>query len=574
MLVCAQRSGNPQKAYLSGKDFYNTGQYHMAMESFKSLSTYNNTFVEYATFYYGLSAYYNGQEEIAKNILLQLSRKYPNWDKRYEVYFWLGKLYFEKGDYVAAVDHLNKIDKASMTSDITNLKLHHLKNAPLDELTNIYEKYPNDREVGESYAIAIGQQPMSKEEMAELQEIIEKFDLSEENISSQYVGPTTLKEKYKIAVCFPFLIQDVNNERRLNSNQWVLDMYQGIQLAHSELVSQDIPIELYAYDTERDSAKTGEILSLDELKNMDLIIGPLYPAPSELASSFAFNHKINILNPLSSNTEIISHNPYSFLFHPSDKTQAETAARYMVNKLDKEKKTLIIYSSRAGDSIAAYQYRSILIEQEIDVIMMDQIPTVDSEEIARFVSENLYEIFTPAPNDPAVFKAIEEREEGGDEDGFIPRSDIDHVYVASSNELIVANVIGTIDNMGPNISIMGSDKWLLSRYVDFRQLERLDVYMAAPTYLDYSTANFKKFNNNYVRRYKSIPNNYSFIGYDLMVLFGGFLNQGGTYFQHEIRNQDYYPGNLFQGYRYVDNNDNSYVPIIHFENGVLNKVNK
>ena len=132
LLVCAQRSGNPQKAYLSGKDFYNTDQYHMAMESFKSLSTYNNTFVEYATFYYGLSAYYNGQEEIGKNILLQLSRKYPNWDKRHEVSFWLGKLYFEKGDYVSAVDHLSKIDNASMTSDITNLKLHHLKNAPAD----------------------------------------------------------------------------------------------------------------------------------------------------------------------------------------------------------------------------------------------------------------------------------------------------------------------------------------------------------------------------------------------------------------------------------------------------------
>jgi hypothetical protein len=138
----------------------------------------------------------------------------------------------------------------------------------------------------------------------------------------------------------------------------------------------------------------------------------------------------------------------------------------------------------------------------------------------------------------------------------------------------VANVIGTIDNMGPSISIMGSDKWLSSRYIDFRQLERLNVYMAAPTYLDYSTENYKKFNNKYVHRYKSIPNNYSYIGYDLIVLFGGFLIQGGTYFQHEIRNQEFYPGNLFQGYRYADNNDNSYVPIIHFENGVLNKVNK
>ena len=83
IFLWAQRSGNPQKTFLSGKDFYNSGQYHMAAETFKGLTTYTNNYTEYATFYYGLSSYYNGQEEIAKNILLQLSRKYPGWNKSY-----------------------------------------------------------------------------------------------------------------------------------------------------------------------------------------------------------------------------------------------------------------------------------------------------------------------------------------------------------------------------------------------------------------------------------------------------------------------------------------------------------
>ncbi len=573
LLLCAQRSGNPQKTYLTSKDFYYTGQYRMAMESFKSLTTYSNTFTEYATFYYGLSAYHDGQIEIAKNILLQLTRKYPNWGPRQEVYFWLGKLYFEIGDYRLAVDQLNKVNEPTMKPDVVSLKLHYLAGAGLEELQALHQKYLNDAEIGFCLAKSMGEQPLTNEDMSQLQNIIAQFNFSEENITNQFVGPTIIKERYKVAVCFPFLIQDMKKNRRTNSNQWVLDLYQGIQLAHRELLSQNIAIDLFAYDTERDSIKTVEILSMDEMKSMDLIIGPLYPAPSELAATFTFHEKINILNPLSSNTDIISHNPYSFLFHPGDKTQAKIAAQYMRGHIEKDKKTLIIYGSRSSDSIAAYQYRSVLMEDEIEVIMMEQVPTVDSEEIARFVSENLYEIFTPDENDPILL--IEKAENGEEEEKeFIPRSDINHIYVASSNELIMANVIGTIDNMGPELSIMGNDKWLQSRFIDFRQMERLQVYMTAPSFLDYTSYNFKRFQKKYMNKYKYIPNNYSFIGYDLMLLFGGLLDQGGKYFQHELKNKDFYPGSLFQGYNYAESNDNSYIPIVRFESGVLTQVNK
>lgn len=575
LFLWAQRSGNPQRTYLSGKDFYNSGRYPLAAETFKSLTTFSNPYAEYASFYYGLSTYHQSQSEIAKNILLQLTRKYPDWSNNKEAYFWLGKIYFEKGDFALGLEQLGRIKDPSMRSDVAALKLHHLQEASTDELEQLHVRYPEDPEVAESLAIALGKQPLSQDQMNQLHDIIEQFNLSEEEISNQYVGPTVKKDRYKVAVCFPFLVNDINKEKRSNSNQWVLDLYQGIQLAHRDLRHENIKIDLFAYDTERDSLKAAGLFSLEEMKSMDLIIGPLYPGPSELVSAFAFNHRINMLNPLSSNPDIISNNPYSFLFHPGDHTQARIAANYMKNNLDQEKKVLIIYGSREGDSIAAWQYREVLIEAGIEVITMDQIPTVDSEEVAKFVSDNLYEIFTPDPDNPILMVEKEDDEdEEDDKDGFIPGSDIGHVFVASSNELIVANVIGTIDNMGPRLTIMGNDNWLQSRYVDFKQLERLNVHLAAPSFVDYSSVAFKEFHRRYIRAFKSIPNKYSFIGYDLMLLFGKFLDQGGTYFQHELRENEFYPGVIFTGYSYKEGNDNSYVPIVRFENGVLTQINK
>jgi hypothetical protein len=58
-----------------------------------------------------------------------------------------------------------------------------------------------------------------------------------------------------------------------------------------------------------------------------------------------------------------------------------------------------------------------------------------------------------------------------------------------------------------------------------------------------------------------------------MLFFGKLLSQGGTYFQHELRKNDFYPGYLFQGYNYQQNNDNAHIPIVHFKDGVLKQAN-
>jgi len=573
IFLYGQRSGNPQKTYLSGKDFYNTERFDMAAETFKQLTTYSNNFTEYATFYYALSTYYDQKPEIAKNILLQLTRKFPNWSNNPEAYYWLGKIYFELGQYNMALDQLSKIDKTGMDRDVSDLKMLHLSTAPVEELKSLYDQYPDDSQVGESLAKAMGQQPLSSDEMEQLKQLVDKFELDSEQITNQIVGETKLKERYKVAVCFPFMIDELQEDRRQNSNQWVLDLYQGIQLAHKDLTAKGIKIDLLAYDTERDSARMAEILALDELIGMDLLIGPLYPAPSKLAYRFAFDRKVNILNPLSSNVEIIHQNPYSFLFYPADDTQARVAAEFMKDRLDKDKKALIIYSSRSGDSVAAFQYRERLIEQGVEVLMMDPIPTVDSEQVAKFVSDNLYQIFEPLTDDPILMAEKETEDEEETEDLFIPRSDLGHVYLASTNELILANAIGTLDNIGADITIISNSRWLQSRYADFQQLERLNVFMLAPDYIDYQSDKFREFQSKYRRRFGSTPNNYGFIGYEMMLFFGELLNQGGTLFQNSLREQGFYPGYLFSGYNYRESNDNAHIPILKFENGMLKPVN-
>ncbi|MDH3710645.1 MAG: tetratricopeptide repeat protein [Cyclobacteriaceae bacterium] len=551
------QSSNPQKSYLNGKELYNKGQFALAIEAFKPLTTYSNAFSEYATYFYGLSAYHDGQNDIAKNIFLQLTRKYPNWAKKNEALFWLGKLYFEKEEYQQGVTALREIRDRNMTEEVSSLKKMHLQDASLAQLKTLHKEFPNDSDVGESLAKKLAYSSSDDYDQELFEDLMRKFNFKKEQISDLAVGPTVMKERYRVAVCFPFMTDKIKGDTKSNSNQWVLDLYQGIKIGQDELKRQSVSLEIFAYDTKRDSTVTAGILSQDEMRTMDLIIGPLYPQPSELAADFSITNQVNILNPLSSNLQIVRNNPYSFLYNPGEATMARAAAEYMVDHIDKKKKVLIISGSRPGDSVSAYAYQQTLMEKDIEIVMMDPIPTVDSEEISKFISQGLIEILGD-----------------GEENGRAPKEEVGHIYVASTDELIITNVIGMIDIIGPDVSIMGHENWLRSRYIDYAQLERMEVYLAAPAFLDYTSDNFKRFHKKYVSRIGSMPNRYSFMGYDMIMLFGKLLAQGGTYFQHELQKQEFFKGILFPGYSYQEHNDNQYVPIVKFEEGLLTQVNQ
>ena len=88
-----------KRQYKNAKDFYKDGNYSLAMEAFKPLMVYdqNNSYPEYASFYYAMSALKQNFSAVAKDELLQIKRLYPEWDQMNEVNFWLAKIYLDRG---------------------------------------------------------------------------------------------------------------------------------------------------------------------------------------------------------------------------------------------------------------------------------------------------------------------------------------------------------------------------------------------------------------------------------------------------------------------------------------------
>ena len=77
-------------------------------------------------------------------------------------------------------------------------------------------------------------------------------------------------------------------------------------MAINDLRELGISIDLFVYDTQRDSVTVDAIFRKHEMKKMDLIIGPVYSENFDIAANFANEHRINIVSPLSRKKELLT----------------------------------------------------------------------------------------------------------------------------------------------------------------------------------------------------------------------------------------------------------------------------
>ena len=122
----------------------------------------------------------------------------------------------------------------------------------------------------------------------------------------------------KIAFLLPFMLEQAKKDAVLERFQ---NFYSGSLIAIQAAKESGISFEIFTYDTDKTEDKINELLSNDELKKMDLIIGPAFSNQVPLIGHFAKENKVNTLIPFSSKIPDIENNPYLFQFNPGFETE-------------------------------------------------------------------------------------------------------------------------------------------------------------------------------------------------------------------------------------------------------------
>jgi len=148
----------------------------------------------------------------------------------------------------------------------------------------------------------------------------------------------------KIAFLLPFMLEQAKKEAVLERFQ---NFYAGALMAIQAAKERGISFEIFTYDTDKTEDKITELLSNDELKNMDLIIGPAFSNQVPLIGHFARENKVNTLIPFSSKVPDIENNPYLFQFNPG----FDNEIKYLFDQFNgKLKNSHVIFAEIQGVS--------------------------------------------------------------------------------------------------------------------------------------------------------------------------------------------------------------------------------
>ena len=539
-------------------------------EKYSIISGYNhqidkkNEFYPYAVFYKGVSEYKLSSYDKSENYFKEIIALYPNWSQIDEVHYWQIKVDLKTNNFDNALLNFSVLNNSEIKEILYPDIDPFLENISSSKLYDYYELYPQNKSVAKYYGRFLLKEYLDSNVIEEINKILKIVEAEDLFISK--------KSNFKIAVLLPFMFEGIENNTFIKKNDFIMDLYTGINYGFNNNDSVSTNIQILSFDTKRNPDTIKKLIEEGSLDNVDLIIGPLYSKPIEIVKQFCLEKKVLMINPLSSNNKIIDDNNYSFLFKPSINTIAKQTADYSINNFSKNKNVLIFYENNYQDSLIASLYKQKLDSSNFNIIYSKSVSFEDSRLILDslastyeyILSDSLFDTLSNVP------KIVIKEGRGIDkldttymytEKFFIEDDSIGHIFVSSKNSLFASNAISALDIRNDTIPIIGYTEWLDYNVISVDQFQNLDVRMIGTTFFEKENKSFKKLNNFFMSDYnRKISNNF-LVGYDLINMIIKINNNYGNYFQFGLRNEKLIETNLLSNPYYLEFNDNQNVKI-------------
>lgn len=305
---------------------------------------------------------------------------------------------------------------------------------------------------------------------------------------------------------------EVKGNEPVSSN--FLEFYEGFLLAASILKDSGISVNVYSFDTERNTNRVISLLQKPEFEKLDLIVGPLLPENIRIASEFAKKNNIPLVSPLSSRNEFIKNNPYVYQLNPSSDIIQNQLAKYLVRP--GKRLIILVHSSDLKDIERCTNLKTLIKQQansDIDVKLLPGSQTI-----------------TPS----------------------LSGSKENVIVLTSNDELFVTNSLRKIydASRSHNITVLGNSSWQRMKNLDQEILHRIGLEFCTPYYTDYNSETVKAF----IQKFKSVygyepyrQSNFGFVygmyGYDIAMQFIHSLDKYGRDFNKCVNTIQYQPIN-------------------------------
>lgn len=333
------------------------------------------------------------------------------------------------------------------------------------------------------------------------------------------------KSEYSVALFLPLMLDKNEHEmtkplkvdqvRELYSTTKIsYAFYQGFLLAADSLTKAGLNINLYVYDTKKDTNEIARHFNKPEFKNMDLVVGPLYRNTIAYTTKKCASKKIRIVLPFNSDMEVIFKNPYTYKGVASNMTLLDGAVDYILENHANHNIILIKPTSSADKALF--------------------------ERVKERFNQGIKSV--PGAYNVKIVETPLGSSSGRELNNIIKKDTTNVVIVPSTNLTFVSGAMSTMNkvmNLSPyakqlNIVAFGLEEWNKFDELDIKYRNRLNQHYASYRYLDYNDPQSVDFIKTFRGNYGVDPNVFSTQGFDVGMYFLSALHLYGNNFDEAI----------------------------------------
>ncbi len=521
--------------YSEAKNQLNQENYWEAMELFKEFlnaDEYGNL-SNFAAFHLAEAALGANRPEQAVEALLPLVSK--TWRNQEEAKYLLALAYFDNSEPEQALAIIKKIENEEILKMAENATFENLKDAsPSFMISNLREYKENQGYSAAMKVVLESQTILSASERAAY------YELQDNSGSARNVVKNDVLDLF---VILPFTGSGNSAISGISANDFVFELYQGIELGIAKLERDGVRVSLQTFDSKRDLDHLQNLLRNPAFLSADAIIGPIYQDESDLVSAFAESSNIPFIHPLSNLGERFEGMKNSFLFRPSVNSLADGIVEGLKNQ-SWGKRVAIGYSSSSRDELLAKALEEKLRQDGFQLI---ENQVINPRNISQFL------------RDLGIRSGRESRD-----------MKVDQVILLADDPSIAQPAFSLLESVNASIPTLVMDSWLGFNFANYEMLEFPNFYFISNNTPNFYAKSMRDFSRSFYEKYLSFPSINAGLGVELVYWLSENMSASkGFDLRRNLDQNAFQQGVLSWGFNFQNSNNNQYVPVFKLESGEL-----
>lgn len=323
-------------------------------------------------------------------------------------------------------------------------------------------------------------------------------------------APPPMHERRRIGLMLPFsggaAVEGADDEKKPESvTNAAVEFRAGVELALDSLKAKGLNADIHVFDTGMKPEQWNALFKTDQVRGMDLYIGPFHRAAIEALVKVAGGAQV--ICPVPQSNKVILGNPTVSKAVSGRSDRLRQMARYVAY-------------NHARDNVIMLR-PDIFAERDVQDLMARELQQAMAAQSNRF-------------RDSLLTVAVQRRDVNAVV-GRLSTSRANILVVPSEDVELVTTVLAKFASMVPKyaIKVYGMNAWTNMGTLDLAAMFKLNVHVPASAFVDYRSPVVNDFIAAYRARFRNEPGEYAFLGYDVALYYlQAAMRFGSTFPQH------------------------------------------